>query len=176
MTSGFGEGYLFSIEKVSEQKIKSLKNLIPGIRELKEDGKRIVFTNGCFDLIHAGHICLLNMARSMGDILIVALNTDTSIRRLKGDKRPLLDQKQRGLIVSSFSSVDFVTFFDEDTPEEILRQIKPDVLVKGGEYAMDEVVGRQQIWDNGGHVTVITPLAGHSTTSVINDILNRFSR
>jgi D-beta-D-heptose 7-phosphate kinase/D-beta-D-heptose 1-phosphate adenosyltransferase len=95
---------------------------------------------------------------------------------LKGDKRPLLDQKQRGLIVSSFSSVDFVTFFDEDTPEEILRQIQPDVLVKGGEYAMDEVVGRRQIWDKGGQVTVIAPLAGHSTTTVINVILNRFAQ
>jgi rfaE bifunctional protein nucleotidyltransferase chain/domain len=160
---------------VSEQKIKSLENLIPALRELKKDGKRIVFTNGCFDLIHAGHTRLLNMARAMGDVLVVALNTDDSIGRLKGDKRPLLDQKQRGLIVSSFSSVDFVTFFDEDTPEEILRQIRPDVLVKGGEYAMDEVVGRQQIWDKGGQVTVITPLAGHSTTTVINEILNSFS-
>jgi D-beta-D-heptose 7-phosphate kinase/D-beta-D-heptose 1-phosphate adenosyltransferase len=160
---------------VSEEKIKSLKILIPIIEELKKEGTRVVFTNGCFDLIHAGHTRLLKAARSMGDVLVAALNTDESIRRLKGDKRPLLDQKQRGMIVSSFSSVDFVTFFEEDTPEEILRQIQPDVLVKGGEYSMDEVVGRQQIWDKGGQVTVITPLAGHSTTNVIHEILDRFT-
>jgi D-beta-D-heptose 7-phosphate kinase/D-beta-D-heptose 1-phosphate adenosyltransferase len=175
LTSGLGEDYLFYLT-VNKQKIKSLKVLIPVLRELKKEGKKIVFTNGCFDLIHAGHTRLLDTARSMGDVLVAALNTDDSIRRLKGDKRPLLDQKQRGLIVSSFSSVDFVTFFDEDTPEEILRQIQPDVLVKGGEYAMDEVVGRRQIWDKGGQVTVIAPLAGHSTTTVINVILNRFAQ
>ncbi|MBN1899754.1 D-glycero-beta-D-manno-heptose 1-phosphate adenylyltransferase [Candidatus Sumerlaeota bacterium] len=144
------------------------------MRELKNEGKRIVLTNGCFDLIHAGHTRLLSMARGMGDILIAALNTDDSIRRLKGEKRPILDQKQRGLILSSFSSVDYVIFFDEDTPEEIIREMKPDVLVKGGEYAMDEVVGRQKVWDSGGEVTIVTPHAGHSTTNLIKEILNRF--
>ena len=156
-------------------KIKSLNELIPIVRRLKDEGKRIVFTNGCFDLIHAGHTRLLNMARSQGDCLIVALNTDDSIRKIKGEKRPLLDQGQRGYIVASFEPVNFVLYFDEETPDAVIRQIQPDVLVKGGEYNMDEVVGRQNVWDSGGKVTIVNPVEGLSTTTVIEDIVQRFS-
>ncbi len=156
-------------------KIKSLKELLPIVRRFKDEGKRIVFTNGCFDLIHTGHIRLLNMARSRGDCLIVALNTDDSIRKIKGDQRPIMDQRQRGYIVASFEPVSFVLFFDEDTPDEIIRQIQPDVLVKGGEYNMDEVKGRQTVWESGGEVTVVNPLEGRSTSAVVEEIVRRFS-
>jgi len=160
---------------VSMDKIKSLNELIPIVRLLKDKGKRIVFTNGCFDLIHAGHTRLLNMARSRGDYLIVALNTDESIRKIKGEQRPLLDQRQRGFIVAAFEPVSFVLFFDEETPDDVIRQIEPDVLVKGGEYAVDEVVGRQTVWESGGEVTVVNPFEGRSTSRVVKEIVRRFS-
>jgi len=145
------------------------------VETLKNKGKQLVFTNGCFDLIHLGHIRLLKKARSLGDCLIVGLNTDASIKRIKGSKRPLLDQKQRSQIVASFESVDYVTFFEEDTPEEMIRKIAPDILVKGGEYQMHEVVGRESVWNSGGKVYVIKPFKGRSTSRVIEDIKNRFS-
>jgi len=160
---------------VSMDKIKSLNELIPIVRRLKDEGKRIVFTNGCFDLIHAGHIRLLNMARSRGDCLVVALNTDESIRKIKGEQRPLLDQRQRGYIVASFEPVNYVLFFDEETPDDVIRQIEPDVLVKGGEYNMDEVVGRQTVWESGGEVTVVNPFEGRSSSRVVEEIVRRFS-
>ena len=160
---------------VCADKIKSLNELIPIVRRLKGEGKRIVFTNGCFDLIHTGHIRLLKMARSRGDCLIVALNTDESVRKIKGDQRPILDQRQRGYIVASFEPVSFVLFFEEETPDEAIRQIQPDVLVKGGEYNMDEVVGRQTVWESCGEVTVVNPFEGRSSSGIVEEIVRRFS-
>ena len=157
-------------------KVQNLKNLLPIIERLRREGRSIVFTNGCFDLIHAGHIHLLKTAKEKGDCLIVGLNTDDSVRRNKGDKRPILEEDQRGRILVAFESVDYVVFFDEDTPEEIIRKIKPDVLVKGGDYAMDEVLGREIVWENGGEVTLCRPREGRSTSQVIEDIISRFRR
>ena len=165
-----------SFLKVSREKIKSLKDLMEILRRLRADENRIVFTNGCFDLIHPGHIRLLEMARRQGDCLVLALNTDASIRRIKGEKRPLLDQDQRGRIMASMEAVDFVIFFEEDTPERIIREIKPDVLLKGGEYNMDEVVGRQSVWDTGGTVLVVKPVPGRSTSAIIKEIVTHFSK
>ncbi|HOE62447.1 MAG TPA: D-glycero-beta-D-manno-heptose 1-phosphate adenylyltransferase [Candidatus Sumerlaeota bacterium] len=161
--------------KAQREKIIQRNEAIDIVRKLKAENKRIVFTNGCFDLIHVGHVRLLQEARNRGDCLIVGLNTDASIRRIKGDKRPLLDESQRGRIVAAFESVDYVLFFDEDTPEELIREIKPDVLVKGGDYTMEAVAGRQEVWDAGGEVILYTPVPGRSTSAIIENIVERFS-
>ncbi len=160
----------------SAGKIVSRAELPRIVQDLKSQGKRVVFTNGCFDLIHGGHIHLLRTSRLQGDCLIAALNSDDSIRRIKDKGRPILDEGQRGRVVSSFEMVDYVVFFDEDTPEDLIREVKPDVLVKGGDYPMEGVVGRQQVWDNGGEVAVVKPQESHSTTQVIQEILARFGK
>ena len=113
------------------------------IREqLKKENKKVVFTNGCFDLIHSGHVDYLVKAREMGDVLILALNTDVSIKRIKGDKRPILKQDERAFIVSNLKPVDYVTFFNEDTPAEIIDELIPDILVKGADWSIEKIVGR----------------------------------
>ena len=160
--------------KVSKDKIKPIKELIPIVRDLQSEGRRVALTNGCFDLIHPGHVHLLNEARRLADCLVVAINTDDSLRSIKGDKRPLVGLKQRLGIISSFQMVDYVTSFEQDTPEDIIRQIRPDILVKGGEYSMDEIVGRQIVWDTGGEVVQISPLEGRSTSAIIEEIISRF--
>lgn len=160
--------------KVSKAKIKSINDLVPIVERRKAQGRRVAFTNGCFDLVHTGHVHLLTQARHLADCLIVALNTDASIRRIKGEKRPLLELNQRLSIISSLTPVDYVTFFDQDTPEEVIRQIRPDFLVKGGEYGMDEIVGRQIVWDAGGEVVQVSPLPGKSTSAIISEIISRF--
>jgi rfaE bifunctional protein nucleotidyltransferase chain/domain len=157
------------------KKIKKLKELMPLIRQLRAEGRRIVFTNGCFDLIHTGHVRLLKFAKSKGDCLILGLNTDDSISRLKGDNRPLLDEDTRGRVLESFEDVDYLIFFSEDTPENLIREIAPDVLVKGGDYQIEEVVGRESVWESGGDVILCPPLEGKSTTGIIDDIKVRFS-
>lgn len=161
--------------KTQREKIIQRGEMSDIVRKLKAESKRIVFTNGCFDLIHIGHVRLLQEARKRGDCLIVGLNTDASIRRIKGEKRPLLDESQRGRIIGAFDSVDYVLFFDEDTPEELIHEIKPDVLVKGGDYVMDAVVGRQTVWDAGGEVILFSPVPERSTSAIIENIIERFS-
>lgn len=141
-----------------------------------QENKSVVFTNGCFDLIHIGHLRLLNEARKQGDVLIVALNTDESIQRLKGTKRPILPQLQRAQILAALECVDAVTFFAEDTPEEILRDIRPDVLVKGGDYRFEEIVGHDFIPEYGGKVLPSIMVEGYSTTRIIEKILNVYDK
>ncbi len=160
---------------MSGHKLKTLKELNAIVGRLKSEGKRIALTNGCFDLIHLGHIRLLQAARERADCLIVALNTDASLRRIKGEKRPLLNEDQRGRILTAFQVVDYVTFFDDDTPQNIIHKIQPDVLVKGGDYEIESVVGRQSVWDSGGEVVVIAPVRGRSTTNIIKEIVARFN-
>jgi len=167
--------YLGLMENVSIKKIKERRELLEIVERERALGRRIVFTNGCFDLIHVGHIKLLETARRLGECLIVALNTDASIRRIKGDERPVLDESQRGHILGSFQAVDYVTFFDEDTPEVLISEIRPDVLVKGGDYQMDGVAGRQIVWDAGGKVVLCPPVCHRSTSSILNEILQRFT-
>ncbi len=141
----------------------------------KKAGLKTVFTNGCFDLIHVGHVRLLKEAAALGDRLIVALNTDESIRRIKGSQRPLLPEQERAFIMASIQYVDVVTMFEEDTPERILRELKPDVLVKGGDYRVDEIVGNDFIQDYGGEVVPLHLHEGFSTTSLIEKILKVYS-
>lgn len=136
----------------------------------KAEGRKIVFTNGCFDLLHAGHVDLLEKARELGDILILGLNSDDSVRRLKGANRPIVPEEDRARVLLGLWSVDYVTIFDEDTPFELIRLVRPDVLVKGGDYTPDTIVGRDTVESYGGKVAVIPLLKGKSSTDIIRSI------
>lgn len=151
-------------------KVLSRGALARRVAEAKARGERVVFTNGCFDLLHTGHLHLLQRARALGDLLVVALNDDASVRRLKGPGRPLIGQDQRAQLLAALRFVDYVTLFPEATPLRLLRAIRPDVLVKGGDYALEEVVGRDLVESYGGRVERIPLLPGFSTTSVIEAI------
>lgn len=145
------------------------------IREqLKQQNKKVVFTNGCFDLIHSGHVDYLVKAKKMGDVLILALNSDSSIRSIKGDKRPILKQDERAFIVSNLKPVDYVTFFNEDTPAEIISELVPDVLVKGADWAIEKIVGREIVEVNGGEVKTINFVNDQSTSNIIKIIKERY--
>ena len=140
---------------------------------LRDAGKRIVFTNGCFDIIHAGHVKYLSEARLFGDILIVGLNSDSSVCRLKGSGRPVNPQEDRAAVLDALSAVDYVVIFEEDTPLELIKSVKPDILVKGGDYTIDTIVGADFVTKNGGKVEVIPLLEGRSTTSTIEKLINK---
>jgi len=138
----------------------------------KADGKTVVFTNGCYDILHPGHIRLLENARSLGDILILALNTDGSVQRLKGPKRPLIAQDARAVLAVSLEAVDAVTFFDEDTPRELIAEVLPDILVKGADWA-HFIAGREEVEAAGGQVLTVALEPGYSTTNTVERILER---
>jgi rfaE bifunctional protein nucleotidyltransferase chain/domain len=132
---------------------------------------RVVFTNGCFDLLHCGHVAYLNAARSLGDALVVGVNTDASVRRLaKEASRPLVPEEDRAYVLASLACVDGVTFFDEDTPLSLIAALIPDVLVKGGDYAADDVVGRREVEAAGGKLALIPFVEGYSTTALVQRI------
>jgi D-beta-D-heptose 7-phosphate kinase/D-beta-D-heptose 1-phosphate adenosyltransferase len=133
-------------------------------------GRRIAFTNGCFDLLHVGHVRYLDAAREAGDLLVVGLNGDASVRRLKGNGRPLVPAAARAEILAALAAVDYVTIFDEDTPEELIRLVQPDVLVKGADWAPDQVVGRDIVTARGGYVVLIPVVEGFSTTELAERI------
>jgi D-beta-D-heptose 7-phosphate kinase/D-beta-D-heptose 1-phosphate adenosyltransferase len=162
-----------SINKFNKKfKIYTAKELTKLIRKEQLSGKKIIMTNGCFDILHPGHINYLKLARNMGDRLIVALNTDGSVRKLKGDSRPINSLEFRAEMLNALSFVDWITFFDEETPEEIYKLIKPNVLVKGGDYETKNIVGADYIRSIGGDVKVIKYLSEYSTTKIINKIIN----
>jgi rfaE bifunctional protein nucleotidyltransferase chain/domain len=138
----------------------------------KREGKVVVFTNGCYDLLHPGHVRLLEQARSLGDVLILALNSDSSVRRMKGASRPIMPQEDRAAVAAGFEAVDAVTFFDEDTPRELIAVVLPDVLVKGADWA-HFVAGREEVEAAGGKVLNLPLEPGYSTTSIVELILNR---
>ncbi|MCD6521695.1 D-glycero-beta-D-manno-heptose 1-phosphate adenylyltransferase [Candidatus Calescamantes bacterium] len=139
----------------------------------REKGKKIVFTNGCFDLLHAGHIYLLREAKKEGDILIVALNSDSSVRKIKGTSRPIYPEKERAEILASLEMVDYVVIFEETTPYQIIKELKPHILVKGGDWRINEVVGRDLVESWGGKVKIIPYLSGFSTTHIVEKIKKR---
>jgi rfaE bifunctional protein nucleotidyltransferase chain/domain len=144
--------------------------------KLKAGGKKVVFTNGVFDLIHSGHVDYLLKAKNLGDVLIVGLNSDDSVRRIKGDKRPILKQMERAFIISNLKPVDYVVFFDEDTPEKLISEIIPDVLVKGADWAVDKIVGKEIVEKNGGKVMNIEFVNEQSTSKIIDLIVQRYSK
>ena len=134
--------------------------------------EKIVFTNGCFDILHPGHIHILDQAKSYGDILIVGLNSDESIKRLKGPKRPKVSQKDRLRILSSIKFVDYAILFEEDTPLKLIKKIKPNILVKGGDYNSDDIVGSEFVKSNGGEIKIVQLLEGYSSSSLIDKFEN----
>ncbi len=140
-------------------------------RRLCADSLRVVFTNGCFDLLHPGHIRYLEQARRLGDCLIVALNSDASVRHLKGEGRPILKQAERAEVMAALACVDYVTIFEEETPRQLIAELLPDVLVKGGDWTIDTIVGRQEVEAAGGKVLSLSFIEGVSTTEIIERIL-----
>ena len=150
----------------SSSKIKDRKELKGIVQQLKREGKKIVFTNGCFDLLHAGHIKCLEEAKKFGDVVIVGVNSDQSVRRLKGPERPIMPIWGRMTLLGALEAVDYVVCFDEDTPLELIKELKPDVLVKGGDWKEEEVVGRELVPE----VRIVKYEEGFSTTSLIEKI------
>lgn len=135
---------------------------------LRAAGGRVVFTNGVFDILHAGHVTYLAEARALGDVLVLGLNTDASVRRLKGPERPINNENDRATVVAALRAVDHVVLFDDDTPIRVITALLPDVLVKGGDYTRDTIVGADEVEANGGRVVTIPLLEGRSTTNIIN--------
>lgn len=151
-------------------KIFDLDSLIKQVSTWKFQGLEVVFTNGCFDLLHPGHIQLLNEARQFGSKLVVGMNSDSSVKRLKGDNRPIVNEEGRMLSLSSLESVDAVVVFDEDTPLKLIEAIIPDVLVKGSDYQKSNIVGAEIVEEHGGKVELINLVPGYSTSKIINKI------
>jgi len=159
----------------SDSKIKNLDVLTAIITAEKARGKKVVFTNGCFDLLHAGHVKYLQKARSLGDLLVMGLNSDASVRRLKGEKRPLIGEDERAHILAALDCIDYVVLFDQDTPLELITALKPHILAKGGDYTADGVVGKDVVEAYGGRVELVTFVDGKSTTNIIERILERYT-
>ena len=155
----------------SERTMNTARKIISPHGLDKGRAGKVVFTNGCFDILHPGHVDYLERARSLGDILVVGLNSDASVRRLKGPLRPVNDQAARARVLAGLACVDFVMIFEEDTPLELIRAVCPDVLVKGGDWSVDRIVGREEVEERGGTVLSIPLLEGYSTTETINRIL-----
>ena len=147
-----------------QQKILTVKQF----SEFRNDLQNVVFTNGCFDIIHAGHIDYLSKARNLGEVLVVGLNSDESVRRLKGPQRPINDVDARSKVLASLFFVDYVIVFEEDTPLNLIKSVRPDILVKGGDYTRDTVVGADFVESYGGKVVILPFLKGYSTTSILN--------
>lgn len=147
---------------------RTLDIAIKQVSSWRSEGSIIVFTNGCFDVLHPGHIHCLKRAKSFGDYLVVGLNSDDSVRRLKGDTRPYHEQDQRAIQLMALSCVDAVVLFSEDTPKEVILGIKPNILVKGGDYKEEEVIGGEFVRSLGGRVEIIDLLQGYSTTKILN--------
>jgi D-beta-D-heptose 7-phosphate kinase/D-beta-D-heptose 1-phosphate adenosyltransferase len=138
----------------------------------KREGKTVVFTNGCYDLLHPGHVRLLEQARSMGDLLILALNSDASVRRMKGPSRPLIAERERAQMALALQAVDAVTLFDDDTPRELIAAVLPDVLIKGADWS-HFIAGREEVEGAGGRVVTVALEPGYSTTNIVESILNQ---
>lgn len=159
-----------------KNKIVKLEALVKIRKRAKKEGEKVVFTNGCFDILHRGHIEYLKKAKTLGDILIVGLNSDSSVRKIKGEKRPIVKQKDRAEILSALSFVDYVCIFDEPTPEKMIKKILPDVLVKGGDWAKPDIVGKDIVESCGGKVVTVPLVKGKSTKNIIRTIVDRYCK
>ncbi|RKR80039.1 rfaE bifunctional protein nucleotidyltransferase chain/domain [Mucilaginibacter gracilis] len=159
-------------EKQVKEKIYSLEDASAQVKKWQADGDKVVFTNGCFDLLHLGHITYLAEAASLGNKLVVAINSDASVKRLKGSNRPINNEVSRGIMLACFFFIDAIVVFDEDTPLETINSIMPDILVKGGDYTIPEIVGAVEVMANGGTVEVLQFVPGYSSTNIINRIRN----
>ena len=156
--------------RTRDPKIVSQAELLKIRKKLRSKDKSVVFTNGCFDLLHAGHIKLFRKAKARGDVLVVALNDDASVRRLKGPARPIFPLAERREVLAAVSDIDYVTWFGEDTPQQIIAVLLPDVLVKGGDWTPETVVGRPEVEAAGGKVVIIPYIKGKSTSGIIGKV------
>ena len=156
-------------------KVLRIDELVIERAKLKSAGKRVVFTNGCFDLIHPGHVTYLRDARNLGDCLIVALNSDRAVNELKGPKRPILNQHERSIVMSALDMVDYVCIFDDVSPQSTVAAILPDILAKGGDWPIETIIGRAEVEANGGRVVSLPYIAGSSTTDIVDRILSKYS-
>jgi len=159
-----------------QTKVKTIEELRPLLAVLRAAGKKIVFTNGCFDLIHTGHTRYLAIARSFGDLLIVAVNSDASVRTIKGEKRPINSQQERAETLAALEAVDFVTIFSEPDPYKIISALQPDVLVKGGDWPVEKIIGGDIVQARGGRVVNVPYVKGASTTGIIEKILQKYTK
>jgi len=155
---------------MTSDKIKSLADASLQVKSWQKTGEKVVFTNGCFDLLHLGHVDYLEKARNLGDRLIVGLNTDSSVGRFKGPERPLQDQNSRARVLAALQFVDLVVFFDEDTPQNLISELVPNILVKGSDYLAENIVGADVVKKNGGVVKTIGFVTGYSTTRIVEKI------
>lgn len=158
------------------KEIKTWEEIIEIRKQLRDDGKKVVFTNGVFDILHSGHVDYLTKSKALGDILIVGMNSDKSVKNIKGNKRPIINQENRAIILASLKPVDFVVMFDEDTPAKLVDAIIPDVLVKGADWALDKIEGRETVIKNGGEVKNIKFINEQSTSKIIRKILNLYNK
>ena len=152
--------------------IYTREQLLVERQQWRREGRKVVFTNGCYDILHPGHIRLLESARSLGDVLILALNTDASVQRLKGPTRPLIPENERAELAAALEAVDAVTFFDEDTPRELIAAVLPDILIKGADWA-HFIAGREEVEAAGGQVLALPLEPGYSTTGILEEVLAR---
>lgn len=141
----------------------------------KSENKKVVFTNGCFDILHAGHVDYLNKSKELGDILIVGINSDSSVKNIKGKKRPIINENERAELVANLKSVDFVTFFEENTPKQIIDELIPDILVKGADWEIENIIGADVVIKYGGKVETIEFVSQQSTSKIIETIIERYS-
>ena len=155
-------------------KLKALEIIKNEILALQQQGKKIVFTNGCFDILHAGHVDIFQQARNLGDALVVAVNSDISIKKIKGEKRPVVPQAQRMQILAALEAIDYVVIFEEENPLKIIKELQPDILVKGGDWPVETIVGREIVEKKGGKVISVPLMKGISTTNIIEEVKKRF--
>ena len=153
------------------QDFKKIQNTV---NQLKSDNKKIVFTNGVFDIIHRGHVEYLSEAKTLGDVLIVGLNSDTSVKIIKGEKRPIVSQENRAFVLANLKPVDFVVMFDEDNPFNLIKNIMPDVLVKGADWEEDKIIGADIVKQNGGEIRTIKFVENNSSSDIIGEILRKY--
>ncbi len=161
---------------MTTDKIKTLEEVVSARARMRSEGKRLVFTNGCFDVLHVGHVRYLNQARALGDALVLAVNSDASVRGIKGAGRPVVPEVERAEVLAALACVDLVFIFDDATPQHVIDAIVPDILVKGADWPIDEIVGRATVENAGGVVRNIRLVEGASTTGIITRVLERFGR
>lgn len=161
-----------SVNQAIIDKIMTLPQMQATVNAWKREGKKVVFTNGVFDLVHPGHITYLAKAAELGDKLIIGLNADSSVKRLKGPQRPVNSQQARAMLLAAFFFVDGIIIFEEDTPQQLIAQLLPDVLVKGSDYVAENIAGAKEVLANGGHVQTVDFVDGFSSSSIINKIKN----
>jgi len=154
--------------------VLDIDELVEIRKRLKLQNKKVVFTNGCFDILHAGHVDYLNKSKALGDILILGLNSDSSIRNIKGEKRPVVPQNERAFILSNLKAVDYVTIFNEDDPHEVIKKLVPDILVKGADWKVENIIGKDVVENAGGKVETIEFVNMQSTTNIIKTVLEKF--